>query len=103
MLKIKWLLFDWGDTLMYDNPSYTGEIALWPEIALMDGVLSVLPRLAYEYRCAVVSNATDSNAATMKAALERVGIDRYFSFFITSNEIGYKNRMNGFSPPSRRR
>jgi len=56
-----------------------------------------------EYRRAVVSNAVDSNAATMKAAFERMGIDRYFSFFITSNEIGYKNRMNGFSPPSRRR
>ena len=90
ILKIKWLLFDWGDTLMYDNPSYTGEMALWPEIALMDGVLSTLPKLADEYQCAVVSNAADSNAATMKAAFERMGIDRYFSFFITSKEIGYK-------------
>ena len=90
MPKIKWLLFDWGDTLMYDNPSYTGEMVLWPEIALMEGVLSTLPKLADEYQRVVVSNATDSNAATMKAAFERMGIDRYFSFFITSNEIGYK-------------
>ena len=51
---LKWLLFDWGDTLMYNNPSYIGEMVLWPEIALMEGVLSMLPKLADEYRCAAV-------------------------------------------------
>jgi len=60
-----WLLFDWGDTLMYDSSSYTGKMALWPEIVLMEGVLSTLPKLADEYQCAVVSNATDSNAVSL--------------------------------------
>ena len=88
--NIKWLLFDWGDTLMVDNPNNKGEMYLWPDIALMSGVEKTLPILASKYQCAVVSNALDSNAGTMKKAFERMGIEQYFKLFITSKEIGYK-------------
>ncbi len=90
MTNINWLLFDWGDTLMFDNPDYQGEMYLWPEIKLMPDAVSILPVLSKRYHCAVVSNALDSNAETMKKAFERMGIDRFFDLFITSKEIGYK-------------
>lgn len=96
MNDIKWLLFDWGDTLMFDNPDYKGEMYLWKEISLMKGVSEALPLLSNKYKCAVVSNASDSNAQTMKKAFERGGIDRYFSLFITSKEIGYKKPSKEF-------
>lgn len=89
MLQIKWLLFDWGDTLMYDNPEYKGESYLWPDVQSMPGVAELMPELSKNYKCAVVSNAKDSNADTMKMAFERMNIEKYFSFFITSKEIGY--------------
>jgi predicted HAD superfamily phosphohydrolase YqeG len=90
MEGIKWLLFDWGDTLMFDNPDFKGEMYLWPDIKLMPGVIETLPKLAHKYHCAVVSNAVDSNAVTMKKAFERMDIAHYFELFITSKEIGYK-------------
>ncbi|HHZ05432.1 MAG TPA: HAD-IA family hydrolase [Clostridiales bacterium] len=75
---------------MFDNPKYKGEMYQWSEITLMPGVVETLPMLAKKYQCAVVSNALDSNAETMKKAFERMGIDHYFKLFITSKEIGYK-------------
>jgi putative hydrolase of the HAD superfamily len=71
MNNIEWLLFDWGDTLMFDNPKNKGEMYLWPEIVLMSGVAETLPLLAQKYNCAVVSNASDSNAETMKKLLKK--------------------------------
>ena len=96
MNNIKWLLFYWGDTLMYDNPEYKGEMYLWTEITLMDGVLSTIPQISEKYKCAVVSNADDSDANTMKAAFERMNIDNNFTYFITSKEIGYKKPDSRF-------
>ncbi|MHB1153737.1 MAG: GNAT family N-acetyltransferase [Eubacteriales bacterium] len=90
MTNIKWLLFDWGDTLMVDDPEYKGEMFLWPEIKLMPDAARILPVLSEKYHCAVVSNALDSNAETMKKAFVRMGIDHLFELFITSKEIGYK-------------
>lgn len=90
MKELKWLLFDWSDTLMFDNPKQSGEMYLWDEITLMSGVRETLPLLSAKYNCAVVSNASDSNAETMKKAFERMEIDGYFKLFITSKEIGFK-------------
>jgi len=92
----KWLLFDWGDTLMYDNPAFEGEMYLWPEIRLMKGVNETLPVLAADYRCAVISNAFGSNALTMKRAFEIMKIDRYFELFVTSKETGCKKQDKGY-------
>lgn len=96
MTNLTWLLFDWGDTLMFDNPHKKGEMYLWDEIELMDGVSETLPQLSKKYNCAVVSNASDSTAITMKKAFERMGIDHYFKLFITSKEIGYKKPDDRF-------
>lgn len=90
MSNIEWLLLDWGDTLMLDNPKNKGEMYLWPEIVLMSGVAETLPLLAKKYNCAVVSNASDSNAETMKKAFEKAKVERHIDLFITSKEIGYK-------------
>lgn len=90
MMNIQWLLFDWGDTLMFDDPEFNGEMYLWPKISLMSGVAETMPALAEKYRCAVVSNASCSNADTMKMAFEHMSLDEYFSLFITSKELGHK-------------
>jgi len=90
MNNIRWLLFDWGDTLMFDNPDYEDEMYKWPQITLMSGVAETLPTITNKYQCAVVSNAFYSNADTMKKAFDRMKIDNHFKLYITSKEIGYK-------------
>jgi len=88
MVKIKYLLFDWGDTLMIDYPQYKGEMITWEKVSPMPGVMETIPVLSTHYPCAVVSNATDSNAISMKQAFKRISLDTYFSLYITSKELG---------------
>ena len=85
---IKQLLFDWGDTLMLDDPNYCGAMATWEKVSPMPEVTETLPKIAGHFRCAVASNAVESNAELMKQAFQRVQLDGWFSLFITSKELG---------------
>ena len=35
-------LFDWGDTLMRDDPTQTGPMWQWPHVSALPGALNVL-------------------------------------------------------------
>ena len=87
MDKITCLLFDWGDTLMLDDPQYTGSMAFWDTVSPMPGVAETLPLLHKHFKCIVASNAGDSDAALMRQAFRRVDLDQYFAGFITSKEL----------------
>lgn len=88
--KIRYLFFDWGDTLMVDHPGYSGAMVTWPQITPMFGVIDLLPKLAEKYKCVVVSNAVESNAERMQQAFVKVQLDHYFHLFVTSKELGAK-------------
>jgi len=94
--NIRCLLFDWGDTLMLDDPADEREMYTWETITPMDGVAELMPRLAQQFMCAVVSNASASNAETMKLAFERVGLAQYFDAFMTSKELGARKPQAEF-------
>jgi len=103
--SIKYLFFDWGDTLMVDYPQYSGAMVTWPQITPMKGVEELLPKLSMKYKCVVVTNAVESDAELMKQAFEKVHLDNYFYLFITSKELGakkpelsfYKNALHRIS------
>jgi len=84
----KCLLFDWGDTLMKDNPECDSPMIFWENIEPMPNVMETMPTLHEKYKCIVVSNAKDSNAELMRKAFERIGLDKYFYGFVTSKELG---------------
>jgi len=86
--EITTLIFDWGDTLMRTIPGYTGAMVDWPEIALVDGVSQALEQLAGRFRLVVGTNAADSTAAQVKAALQRGGLGQYFQEVFTAGELG---------------
>jgi putative hydrolase of the HAD superfamily len=88
MNELKYLLFDWGDTLMVDYPQYDGSMAYWEKVSPMPGVIEIMPILSTYYKCIVASNAGDSDAELMKKAFGRIALDQYFSEFITSKELG---------------
>lgn len=88
MNNIKYLIFDWGDTLMSDNPNDERAMCLWEEIKVMQGVTDVIPYLHSKYICTVGSNAGESDAIAMKKAFERVNLDSYFDYYFTSKELG---------------
>jgi putative hydrolase of the HAD superfamily len=86
-MKIKHLFFDWGDTLMVDNPNLKTPMATWDKVSACAGVIQAMPLLAELIPCSVVSNASDSNGMMMKRAFERVDLDGYFQYFLTPKEL----------------
>ena len=93
---IRYLLFDWGDTLMRDDPQATGAMCDWPEVAAMPGVAAFLPRLAEKYTCVVLSNAVESDAVLMEKAFERVELAGCFHAFLTAKELGARKPDTAF-------
>ena len=87
MNNLKFLLFDWGDTLMVDYLDYQGAMAMWDIVSPMPEVTEILPEIAKHFQCAVASNAVESNAELMKQAFQRIQMDNCFSLFITSKEL----------------
>jgi len=87
MPELKAVLFDCGDTLMRVFP-YAGRMVDWPEVAAVDGAAEALMQLRRRYRLAVLTNAQESSADDMAAAMRRVGLDVYIGTYITSRDIG---------------
>jgi putative hydrolase of the HAD superfamily len=90
MNKMKAIIFDWGDTVMRDFPEYTGPMAYWPQVEPVEGIDDALKQLQKSFICYLASNAGDSDAALVAAALSRVNLRQYFRYLFTSHELGVK-------------
>ena len=86
--EITTLVFDWGDTLMRILPGNMGAMVDWPEVCVVDGVTQALEQLGGQYHLVVGTNAPDSNAAQVKAALQRGGLGQFFLEVFTAHELG---------------
>jgi len=86
--SLKYLIFDWGDTLMHDFREKDGPMCYWDKVAVVDGVKDFLAYCYEKYPLMVASNSGFSTTEMMVKALNRGGIDRYFSHFFTSKDIG---------------
>ena len=85
-----WLLFDWGDTLMKDDPAAAGPMALWTHVETIPGAYEVLTRLRSEWSIALATNAADSNEPEIRAALRRVGLDQLIEMIFCFRSVGHK-------------
>ena len=75
------ILFDWGDTVMRDDPALTIPMVEWSTVEVVDGIESVLEYLHSSGRHIVLAtSASISNEAQIWAALARGGLDGYFSY-----------------------
>lgn len=92
------LVFDWGNTLMRVFPEYTGSMAAWPHVEAIPGSAQALQFLKGNYQIALASNAVDSDADQVKAALQRVGLSEYFDRIFTPGDLNgqRKPQLNFF-------
>jgi len=81
------LVFDWGNTLMRVFSEYEGAMVTWPEVAVIRGVEEALAVLSGQYPMVVATNARESSTAQVRAALQRVDIDRYFEHVFTTHDL----------------
>ena len=77
MQKVKFILFDWGDTLMQDY-GYFGPMHTWDSVHVFPDVPETIAYLASKYTLGIATNADSSGAVAVKKALDRGGIGQHF-------------------------
>ncbi len=74
------ILFDWGDTVMYDAPALTLPMAEWSTVRAVEGIADVLAELQSSGRRVILATgAMASDEGQIRTALARAGLDSYFS------------------------
>lgn len=73
------IFFDWGDTVMVDNPAFSSPMVEWPQVHAIPGIEPVLRFLKTNKRTIVLATSADaSDESQICAALARVGLANYF-------------------------
>src|SRR6266542_719153 len=74
------ILFDWGDTVMYDDPASTVPMVEWTEVRVVEGIADVLDDLRASGRQIILATgAVVSDEIVIRGALTRAGLNSYFS------------------------
>lgn len=83
------ILFDWGDTLMVDDPAQTAPMAAWPTVRSVPGAEQTLRQLkaAGKVIC-LATSAEVSDEAQIRAALARVGLEQLISRVVCFKNTG---------------
>ena len=79
-LRYPTVLFDWGDTVMYDDPASTVPMVEWQKIEVVAGIADVLADLhSSGRRIILATSASISDEGQIRGALARTELDSYFS------------------------
>ena len=79
-LRYSTILFDWGDTVMRDDPASTVPMVEWQTVEVVEGIADVLAYLRSSGRRIILAtSASISDESQIHGALARGGLDEYFS------------------------
>lgn len=106
-LRYPTVLFDWGDTVMRDDPALTVPMIEWQTVEAIEGIADVLEYLRSSGRRAVLAtSAAISDESQIRGALARVGVAEYFSHIycfkntqLPKGEAFYRYILNDVSIP----
>ncbi|WP_163835392.1 HAD family hydrolase [Spartinivicinus ruber] len=91
------ILFDWGNTLMVDNPDMQGPMMAWPELSVVEGAIETLIMLNKKGICChLATNAKNSNEEQIRSALSRVDINQYIQRVFCYTTIGHAKPSQAF-------
>jgi len=91
MTSIKYpiVLFDWGDTVMKDDPASSVPMVEWETIQVVPGIEAVLAYLhSRGRRIVLATSASISDEDQIRGALARAELDRYFSHIFCFKNTG---------------
>ncbi len=92
----QYLLFDWGDTLMRVFPEFDGPMAGWPQVEAVPFASEILAELHLRYVLALATNAADSEESEIRAALDRVDLNKLLGKVYCYRTIGHKKPSKEF-------
>src|SRR5262245_51095645 len=79
-LRFSTVLFDWGDTVMRDDPERTTPMVEWETVEVIEGIAEVLAYLhSSGWRIVLATSAAISDENQIRGALARGRLDGYFS------------------------
>ncbi|HSK89469.1 MAG TPA: HAD family hydrolase [Anaerolineales bacterium] len=79
-LRYPTVLFDWGDTVMRDDPASTVPMVEWQTVEVVEGIADVLAYLHSNGRRSILAtSASISDESQIRGALRRGRLDKYFS------------------------
>ncbi len=108
-LRYPTILFDWGDTVMYDDPAQTAPMVEWQTVKVVEGIAEVLAYLRSSgRRIMLATSANISTEGQIRGALRRGSLDEYFSGIycfkntqLSKGEAFYRYILNDLHiPPS---
>jgi FMN phosphatase YigB (HAD superfamily) len=80
LLRYPTILFDWGGTVMYDDPSLLTPMVGWPKVEVIEGIEDVLKDLQASGRQIILATAAViSDEDEIRGALARADLNSYFS------------------------
>jgi FMN phosphatase YigB (HAD superfamily) len=83
------ILFDWGDTVMKDDPSQNAPMVDWPQVEMVAGVDMLLEGIHTNGRLIALATSADvSNETQIRGALARVNLDQYFNKIYSFRNTG---------------
>jgi putative hydrolase of the HAD superfamily len=87
---IRAIFFDLGDTLISEEATDSKHLPEAPltKLPYLDDVLVELERKGF--KLGVITNTVTSREEDVRAALRKIGIERYFDLILTSVDVGHK-------------
>jgi len=93
---IRWVLFDWGGTLMSEDGPLDVPMALWPEVRAIEGAREALQALAPGHGIGLATNASVSRRNMIEIALGRAGLRELVSEIFCYTEMGVRKDNPAF-------
>lgn len=84
----KFLLFDWGGTLMEYMPSYLGTDHGWSSVPPVPGAVEMVQALSSSWGIGLASNASESDEEEVRAALDTINVGRLMHAIYTFRRAG---------------
>lgn len=90
------ILFDWGNTLMYDIKEYAGPMKAWPRVAVVPQAAELLAALRPGRILCLATNAEDSTEMDIRQALQRADLSQWLERIYCYKTIGFKKPSPAF-------
>jgi len=89
-------LFDWGDTLMVDFPGVSGRMCDWETVEAVQGAEEALRFVSKNAQIYIATGAAESTEAEIRAAFNRVGLDKYITGYFCKSNLGIEKGSTTF-------
>jgi FMN phosphatase YigB (HAD superfamily) len=96
MLQYPFVMFDWGDTIMKDDPAMQIPMCQWPFVEAVDGAEEVLRAIHTHRTIVMATGAAQSDEADIRRALQRVNLHNYFDHIFCFKNTGFQKPSEDF-------